>query len=308
VTHFTGKVPIIGEVANSWLMDSRGGRVLAAVNHATYLVTENGDLIWLATAESPLHQRCILWPIPLPNSAVDSTFTTRNGSIVMEAGMKLDLRPSEVWKPTVIPIQEVVEPERMLDKLLAAVGFFLCQKEPSGFGIFIRPVLQTLRRKEIDTSVRLCDVLVKYARPAVERIANACLRRNIAEILEEAEALIGLGDGLTPAGDDYLGGLFFARFLLEFYYPYIHFLDPADIPGWVDAQRSRTNPISFTLLRDNVFGHALEPLSRFGSTLLTNQPVAKVTSAASDLIKVGHSTGWSLMAGFMTGMLLVTPN
>jgi hypothetical protein len=226
----------------------------------------------------------------------------------MEAGMKLDLRPSEVWKETVIPIHKVVEPDRMLDKLYAAVGIFLCQNEPSGFGIFIRPVLQILRKKEIDPSVELGDVLIKPAWPVVENIASACLRRDLGEILEEAEALIGLGDGLTPAGDDYLGGLFFARFLLESSYPYIHFLDPADIPGWVDAQRSRTNPISFTLLRDNVFGHALEPLSRFGSTLLTNQPVAKVTSAASDLIKVGHSTGWSLMAGFMTGMLLVTPN
>jgi hypothetical protein len=308
VTLFTGKVPIIGEAAKSWLMDGRGGKVLAVVNHATYLVTEDGELFWLATAESSKHRRSILWPTPLPNPMIDSTYTTRDGSIILEAGLKMDLGTSVVWKARVIPVQEVVEPDRMLDNLFTALGIFLNQEAPSGFGFFIRPVLQMLRKKEIDPSVTMGDVLVKSAWPVVERIASACLRRDPAEILKDAEALIGLGDGLTPAGDDFLGGLFFSRFLLECVYPYKHFWDSADLPGWVDGHRSCTNQISYTLLRDNASGHALEPLSRFGSALLTNLPLKNVTSAASDLIKVGHSTGWSLLAGFVTGMLLVTPN
>jgi hypothetical protein len=302
------KIPVLGEAVSSWLSQGQRGKVLAVVNHATYLLTEQGELVWLATTESPKHRRCINWPAPLPRLAVDTTFTVRGRSIDLASGTKLDLRTSEVWKAPTVPVQEVIELDILPYKLFAVFETFLSQEAPFGFGVFIRPVLQIARKKGINLSFQPGDVLTSSAWPVVERIARACLRRDPSEILKEAEALIGLGEGLTPAGDDFLGGLFFARFLLSCSYPYIHFWDPDDLPKWVDAHRSRTNQISFAFLRDNASGHALGLLNQFGIALLTNQPVEIVTSAASDLITVGHSTGWSLLAGFVTGILLATPN
>jgi hypothetical protein len=298
------KVPILGEAANSWLTQGGGGKVLAAVNHATYLLTEHGELIWLATPESPKHRRCILWPAPLPNLAVDSIFTTRDRSIDLESGTKLDFRTSEVWKAPVIPVQDIIELDILPYRFFTVVETFLSQESPPGVGVFVRLVLQIARKKEVNLSFQPGDFLTRSAWSVVERIARACLRHDPSEILKKAEALIGLGEGLTPAGDDFLGGLFFACFMLSCSYPYIHFRELDDLPEWVDAHQSRTNQISFALLRDNASGHALEPLNRFGIALLTNQPVEILTSAASDLIKVGHSTGWSLLAGYVTGMLL----
>ena len=298
-----GKTPLMGEAASACLTHGRGGKVLAVVNHAIYLLTEEGEVVWLASGESPLHRRCIRWPAPLPRLAVDTTFTVRDRSIDLASGIKMDLRTSEIWKSPAVPMQEVIELDILPDKLFAVFETFLSQEAPFGFGVFIRPVLQIARKKVINPSFQPGDVLTNSAWPVVERIARACIRRDPAEILKEVEALIGLGDGLTPAGDDFLGGLFFARFLLSCSYPYIHFWDPDDLPKWVDAHRSRTNQISFAFLRDNASGHALEPLNQFGIALLTNQVVEIVISAASDLVKVGHSTGWSLLAGFVTGML-----
>jgi hypothetical protein len=302
------KIPVLGEVVSSWLTQGQRGKVLAVVNHATYLLTEQGELVWLATTESPKHRRCINWPAPLPRLAVDSTFTIRGQSIDLESGAKLNFRTSHVWESPALPVGDVIEIEQLPDKLFAVCESFLARKTPFGCGTFIRPVLQIAKKQASSTGFQPENILTLTAWPIVERIARACLGHDLSEVLKEAEALVGLGEGLTPSGDDFLGGLFFARFLLSCSYPYIHFWDPDDLPKWVDAHRSRTNQISFAFLKDNASGHALEPLNQFGIALLTNQPVEIVTSAASDLITVGHSTGWSLLAGFVTGMLLATPN
>jgi hypothetical protein len=116
--------------------------------------------------------------------------------------------------------------------------------------------------------------------------------------------LIGLGEGLTPSGDDFLGGLLFARHLLSCSYPHLLYLELSNLTEWIDANQPRTNLISFVLLKDNAAGYALDPLNRLGIALLTNQTVENANFAASDLLSVGHSTGWSLLTGFLVGMLL----
>lgn len=299
---------MMGEAASVWLTPGRSGKVLAAVNHAAYLLTDLGELVWLAGAGSPMHRRCVRWPVPLPHLAVETTFVVRDRSIDLASGMKLDLRSSEIWEVPAVPVQEVIELDILPYKLFAMVEEFLSQESPLGFGVFIRPVMQISRKEGGDPSFQPDDVLTRSAWKAVERIANACLHKDLPEILKEAEPLTGLGEGLTPAGDDFLGGLFFARHLLLCAFPNLFRMQLSRLHEWLDVNQPRTNLISFTLLKDNVAGHALEPLNRMGIALLTHQPVKNVISAASDLIKVGHSTGWNLLAGFVTGILMTYPD
>jgi hypothetical protein len=303
-----GKNPVIGEAASIWLAPGQHGKILAVVSRAAYLLTESGELIWLISGESPMHRRCIRWPVPLPNLAVDTNFVVRGRSIVMASGTSLDLGSSEIWQALVIPGWQAIDLDILSNRLFPVVETFLSQEMPLGVGLFIRPVLQIARKMDANLGLQSEDIVTGSAWPAVEKIARACLCRDFPGILKEAGTLTGLGEGLTPSGDDFLGGLFFACFLLSYYYPSIHFWELDEISEWVDAHQSRTNQISFTLLRDNASGNALDPLNRFGIALLTNQPVETVISAASDLIEVGHSTGWSLLAGFLTGMLQALPN
>jgi hypothetical protein len=298
----------MGKAASAWLAPGRCGKVLASVKHATYLLMESGELIWLASAESAMHRRCIRWPVPLPNLAVETAFLVQDRSIDLACGKKLDLRSSQVWEAPVVPIKNILKHEVIPDNLLAMFETFLSDESPSGFGAFIRPILLITRQKMIDPGIQLEDFLTRSAWAAVEKITRACLRHDLPSVLKEADTLIGLGEGLTPSGDDFLGGLFFAIFLLSYSYPTILFNLTANLPEWVDAHQSCTNQISFTLLKDNASGHGLEPLSRLGIALLTTQMMENAISAASDLVKVGHSTGWSLLAGFVTGLLLATSN
>jgi hypothetical protein len=308
VAPFADKVPIMGEAARGWLFAGQRGKVLVAVNHATYLLTEEGELVWLATTESPKHRRCIQWPAPLPRLAVDSTFTIRGQSIDLESGTKLNFRASHVWETPALPVGDVIGIEQLPELLFAACESFLARETPVGVGAFIRPVLQIAKKQDSSTGFQPENILTMTAWPIVERIARACLSNDFAGVLKHADALIGLGEGLTPSGDDFLGGLFFARYLLSCSFPHLSYLEFFNLPEWIDANQPRTNPISFVLLKDNAAGHALDPLIRFGIALLTNQPIVSTISAASDLIKVGHSTGWSLLTGFLVGMLLAFPD
>jgi len=304
VALFAGKVPIMGEAARGWLSQGQRGKVLAAVNHATYLLTEEGELVWLATTESPKHRRCIQWPAPLPRLTVGSTFTIRGHSIDLESGTNLDFRASHVWGTPALPVGDVIEIEQLPAILFAACELFLARETPVGYGTFIRPVLQIAKKQDPSTGIQPVNILAMTAWPIVARIARACLSHDFAGVLKQADALIGLGEGLTPSGDDFLGGLFFARYLLSCSYPHLFYLEFSNLSKCLDTYLPRTNLISFVLLKDNAVGHALDPLNRFGIALLTNQPVENASSAASDLITVGHSTGWSLLAGFLVGMLL----
>jgi hypothetical protein len=308
VATFSGKAQILGEAARGWLFQGQHGRVLAAVTHAVYLITDAGELVWLATRESPKHRRCIQWPAPLPHLAVDSTFTIRSQSIDLESGTKLNFHASCLWEPPVLPASEIIEIEILPQIFFEVVESLLDREIPVGVGMLIRPVLQIAKTKGASINFQPENILTMTSWTVVERIARACLSHDLPGVLKHAEALIGLGEGLTPSGDDFLGGLFFARFLLSCSYPQLNYLELANLLEWIDAFQSHTNLISFALLKDNIAGHALEPLNRFGIALLTNQPEEGATSAASDLIQVGHSTGWSLLTGYLVGMLLAFPD
>lgn len=296
----------MGEAARGWLSQDQRGKVLAVVTHATYLLTEAGELVWLATPESPKHRRCIQWPASLPRLAVDSTFTIQSQSIIIEGGTKLNLSGSHIWEPPALRVGDNIEIGQLSDKLIGLAELIRSRGMPVGYGLFILPILQIVKENDSSTRFQPKDIMALTAWSIVEKITQSCLHHDLPGVLKQAEALIGLGEGLTPSGDDFLGGLFFARFLLSCAYPQLNYLELANLLEWIDALQSRTNLISFTLLKDNVTGHSLEPLNRFGLALLTNQPVECAASAA-DLIKVGHSTGWSLLTGFLVGMLLAFP-
>ena len=129
------------------------------------------------------------------------------------------------------------------------------------------------------------------------------VQHDLSEVIKQARSLIGLGEGLTPSGDDFMGGLFFARHLLSCLYPDLFYLKSNQLSDWVEAIKPRTNLISFILLKDNANGHALDPLNRFGMALLTegSQEITFSASLRSDQSRSFHRleyadrfSGWNV--------------
>lgn len=110
------------------------------------------------------------------------------------------------------------------------------------------------------------------------------------EIRRRCEALVGLGQGLTPTGDDMLLGALAA---LTMYEPELG----TGLAEAVTPLLKRTNDISAGYLRQAVQGRAATPVIGALEALVTGEQ-----SAAETLLRVGHSSGGDILEGilFMT--------
>jgi hypothetical protein len=101
--------------------------------------------------------------------------------------------------------------------------------------------------------------------------------------------LVGLGPGLTPAGDDLLCGALLA----------LHAIDQAalarDLYAAIDEVAPfATTPLSAACLRAAAEGQSSEPLHETIVALLANASVARPLEAVA---RIGHTSGWDALAG-----------
>jgi hypothetical protein len=130
------------------------------------------------------------------------------------------------------------------------------------------------------------NVLSGHAQPALEAI-DRWLVGNALD--DDAQALIGLGPGLTPSGDDYLGGVLVA--LNQFGRK----PQAQSLWRWLQPRLSRTSDISAAHLAAAAAGEGHEALHRCIEALCTLAPDWAGALAALD--GVGHCSGWDSLAG-----------
>jgi hypothetical protein len=136
-------------------------------------------------------------------------------------------------------------------------------------------------------------------------LARACLDRDFPDLTRKGKEMIGLGPGLTPSGDDFLGGLFFAARSLHQACREDFRLDEDTVLEFLGWAKTRTHPISHAIFSDLAFGHGPEPLHDLIDGLLEGRDLESVMEAALRLAAIGHSSGWDMLAGAVTGMLMV---
>jgi hypothetical protein len=265
-------VVAIGAIAHAALRRAGGrARVLARLRSSTYL-TADGAIVWLGAAGATLHPRAIL---------VATAPALDTDDVQVDAG---GLAP---WWPALPVLRADATARLLLDgwrRLAADCGAL---GTPGGFGALL-------------TGHPLAFPL-EGARGAAEALALACARDDAPAAADAALALLGLGAGLTPSGDDYVGGALFARHLLAA-------AGRADAPAWRRAARTivaaaptRTHPISVALLDDLAAGLGWAPLHDLVTALAAGAPRAAL-EAALRLTRLGHTSGWDLLAGLGAGL------
>jgi Protein of unknown function (DUF2877) len=261
----------VGMLAHAALQRAGGrARVLARLTSSTYL-TAHGQILWLGPADGLLHPRAILGA-PAPD---------HDG-----ADVRVDTGGLRPWRPAP-PALGAPASARLAagwPRLAAGCGVF---GPAGGFG----PLL---------TGMALAFPLAG-ARAAAEALAMACARDDARAAADAAVALLGAGDGLTPSGDDYVGAALFARHLLAV-------AGLADATAWRGAAETvlavapaRTHPIGLTLLGDLAAGLGWAPLYELVAALAIGDPGAAL-EAAGRLTRLGHSSGWDLLAGLGAGL------
>ena len=131
------------------------------------------------------------------------------------------------------------------------------------------------------------NALSAHAQPALDAV-DEWIAGNTLD--SRAEQLIGLGPGLMPAGDGYLGGVLVA----------LHLLDrggqAAALWRWLEPRLAqRSNPISAAHLAAAAAGEAHEALHDCLSEIFQREPDWSTVLDRLDV--AGHGSGWDSLAG-----------
>jgi len=127
--------------------------------------------------------------------------------------------------------------------------------------------------------------------------------RLLARAIDDADArraeaaahpLLGLGPGLTPSGDDFVGALLFARRALGMDRQWGLLAQRL-----VHAARARTHAVGAALFADLAEGGTFGALHRLVDCMAAR---GDVLPAARELTAIGHSSGWDMLTGFVVGI------
>lgn len=149
------------------------------------------------------------------------------------------------------------------------------------------------------------SIAFPFASTAVrfDAVAQSIQANDAHALLLACKGVLGLGAGLTPSGDDFLGGLLFCL---------------GHLPGWRDTERlshicwtlqtwaenpvqPATNPISAALMGDLMNGKGYRPVHQFMHGLANGQ-VQAMQVACDDLERLGSSSGFDILAGMLTAI------
>ena len=291
------RVTDIGWKARRLVDGVSAASVVAALSRSLYLDVA-GEIVWLGPPGSTLHSRAIVAEV-LPR--VDAN--TR-------IAMAFDLSAAREWRPSVLSSSVAVQILRDAGRRL--VGAVDRLGSPDGFGALLvgrRPTFP-----------------LDHATDDARRFLAACARDEPGTATTIAERLLGLGPGLTPAGDDLIGGAFFGITTREASNGPPKPPDARRAPAqlcpssndserlplgrraattWVEAAAvvraraaERTHRISAVLLGDLLDGDAYAPLHDLAGALARDDASAAV-DAAVRLTRIGHSSGWDMLTGFL---------
>ena len=150
------------------------------------------------------------------------------------------------------------------------------------------------------------SVIDRDGAPLVAALSDACRAVEGEQALRQVQRLIGWGEGLTPAGDDFLVGL-------------IAGLDastPADerrcefrraLAAALIGGAPRTTPIAAHCLRLAAGGHYTEPLMRLRHALLCEDDDRALDEALRSALAVGATSGADTVSGLLAGLLAWLP-
>ncbi len=296
-------VSSIGETARALLGSGARGKVLACVTGAAYLEAEAGEVLWLTSPKAPRHTRAgrsdwrQAWP------EVGTPYVVHGEQIEFGSSFMVDLAQAELWLAPQPGAEVAVAQSAIAPSLYALFSQGSALPKPLGLGQLIGWVLALGEGRAAPHKALPQDLFVACAWESVARVAEAILAHDGAQLKTAVRPLVGLGPGLTPAGDDFVGSLFFTlHYLGRTYAPLRAAVEAARID--LSSHRSETHAISFAVMSDMARGEGPEPLHEFLGAVLAGEPAALIERAARELVAIGHSSGWDMLLGCVVGVLL----
>jgi len=182
----------------------------------------------------------------------------------------LDWSTAAIWEPKLAPPSQPLQLDAAIIQLL-------------------KPYTHWPDPAEVNTALRqrLGQAAAQFTQAITDHQTDA---RRVAQA---AALLAGLGNGLTPAGDDYLVGAMAALWLDN--------LKPL-LPEIAKAAVTQTTTLSAAFLRAAARGEFMEPWHNLAQSLSAGD-VKSLSLALTQVAHFGASSGRDALAGFATAIL-----
>ena len=274
----------IGIVAARALTEGANGRVIAVFERSLY-VSMQGQCACIGPeglGDGPLNVICdnAAVAVALCNLSVGDAARIANGALLLGGLPAMSFANVAMWRPSATGAWSATTLTEGLSALNAALPPALPQE---GLALLLRP----------DDTIALPHV-AGAARAPARQLANMARDRSAqpgAIDIDLLTPLLGLGPGLTPSGDDFLGGALIALNLLA--------LTPLRDTLWQTLL-----PIAATATGDISRAHLAAAAEGFGSgalhALLDDVMTGRaetVTARLAAVAAIGHTSGWDALAG-----------
>jgi hypothetical protein len=232
----------------------------------------------------------------LPNLRPGMEVYVGNNSLnITPCNFSFHLSDTQLWEPRPDVTSYNWDREKVAQHTRLLTHFLANKQYQEGLAPLVRPLV--LQQPLRETS------LSRMAMPRLRKLAQATWQQNIAGIKVATLGLAGLGPGLTPSGDDLLGGFAAVMSLLSSFLSAdsISRCDVASIISTV--AKPRTTKLSGVLLEHASRGEISE---QFGSLLLTLALPAEefetVLKSADRALTFGASSGGDTLLGILLGL------
>jgi hypothetical protein len=263
-------------------------------------------VLWLHEAGVPQHARGILIDRPVGPISVGEEFRMHGTTLGLREKVSIEIDGAAVWGlPQPHPRDRI--PLLRLPGRWAAFHRTYLPSKPASMPASGDALRERAFPAEFAGASTPGEAFRWEASSIVDRVLDCCLARDMKGALAQGVGLIGLGGGLTPSGDDFLGGLLFAAWALERLYGLAWLRRHEELEPWLKLARGRTHCVSYALLADHAHGSGAEPLHHFVYSFLSRKSMAEVVACARQLERLGGSTGSALIAGVLAGMMLAFP-
>ncbi len=306
---------LIGDTPPSGLW----GSVIATFQRSCYVLGANGGL--MCVADSSLVDGPVMLRVGFPEPRYVEALGVRtgmpllveDGDLRLGPGILLRMSSARPWTPPVV--KRSAPPEAILDCLSSLAAGLASAAPGDGLAPLVGCAEDLASERPVRSTGR--SLVVRAALPGLRQLVMGLRTDNAFAIDHGVETLIGLGPGLTPSGDDLLGGMMVG--LIGTRRSRSGLADgPGSAPCCPNEQRSttamgdsirrhaanRTTAISAGLLRHAAQGIGSAPVHHLVQLVLETASPVRSTAAALAVAGADHTSGWDCLAGLFLGMHL----
>ena len=263
------------------------GSVVAVFDNSFYIET-SGCLVCIVRDDLPAGPLNVSasWPKSLSWSACGlkrgDRASVADRSIFVGRSFQFDGSRAQIWRP---PSSPKNWNQHTLRQGIIALTKVLQLQAPARS--FARLMLQWSEHEQLNNF----DAKVRQQLKAIR--GTSITTCDMPEAANRLQKFIGLGGGLTPSGDDFIGGMLIALVGAG------HQKAADDICETImPVARKRSNRISVAHLDCASQGVASLPLHHLLNAVLCGRST-EVARLAKDINQIGHTSGWDIAAGML---------